>query len=102
MVTTLCSSAFFVRRMGGYFQQLIRQSSNERVVKTGFGCHLIRAEEIKKPVQRTCRDAKKEIKARLEKDTMKELEDRPRGKYGVKVDYRVLDSRPEKKWGSKR
>ena len=81
---------------------MIWQSSNERVVKTGFGYHLIRVEEIKQPVQRTYRDAKKEIKARLEKDTMTELEDRPRGKYRVKVDCRVLDSRPEKKVGSKR
>ena len=34
---------------------------------------MIRVEEIKKPAERTYRDAKKEIKARLEKDTMAQL-----------------------------
>ena len=54
------------------------------LVKTEFGYHLIRIEEIK---------------ARLEKDAMTELEDRLSGKYGVKVDYMVLGGQAEKRWG---
>jgi len=67
------------------------------VIKTGFGHHLIWVEEIKKPVQKSYRDAMRAIKARLEKDTMTELEDRLKEKYRVEMDYNGLDSRTGKK-----
>lgn len=60
---------------------------------------MIRVEENKKLILRTYLDAKQEMKARIKKDTVTELEDRLRGKYGVKFYYKVLDSRTEKEIG---
>ena len=73
------------------------QHQPSRAVKTEFGYHLILVEEIITPVQKSYRDVTKEIKAKLEKDAMDEIEARLREKYNVKVNYNGLDARTEKK-----
>ena len=73
------------------------------IVKTSFGWHLIRVEEIQEPVRKGFGQFKKQVKAMAEQETLMNLERELTERYGVKIDHKALGSQPMKRrWESER
>jgi len=61
------------------------------IVKTQFGYHIIKVEDIMPPQQRSYQEVAQEIKRELEKQRISQIEENLRKKYKVEVDYTILD-----------
>ncbi|MCM8763798.1 MAG: peptidyl-prolyl cis-trans isomerase [Candidatus Omnitrophica bacterium] len=62
------------------------------IVKTQFGYHIIRVDDITPAQQKTFPEVSREIKSHLEKQKISQLEEALKKKYKVQVDYSVLQS----------
>jgi len=60
------------------------------IVKTQFGYHIIKVEDIKLPEQKKYENVSADIKKRIEDERIKQLEEELRKKYNVVVDYSIL------------
>jgi len=63
----------------------LKKGEMSGIVKTRFGYHIIRLEDIKEQEQKKFEDVKADIRRRLEQQRIQELENQLKDTYGVKV-----------------
>lgn len=61
------------------------------IVKTQFGYHIIRVDDIEESKQRTFLEVQQEIRRKLEKQKILNLEQQLKKKYNVQVNYSLLE-----------
>jgi len=66
------------------------------IVKTQFGYHIIRVDDIEEPKQKTFNEVHQEIKRKLEEQKILQIEEQLKKKYKVQVDYAVLEDAEKK------
>lgn len=62
------------------------------IVKTQFGYHIVRVDDIEESKQRTFPEVQQEIRRKLEEQKILNLEQQLKKKYNVQVDYSLLES----------
>jgi len=60
------------------------------VIKTKFGYHIIKVEDIKPEEERNFEEVKESIRKKIEEERIKQLEEDLKKKYNVKLDYEAI------------
>jgi len=60
------------------------------VIKTKFGYHIIKVEDIKPEEEKNFEEVKESIRKKIEEERIKQLEEDLKKKYNVKVDYEAI------------
>jgi len=65
----------------------LKKNEMSGVVKTKFGYHIIRLEDVKLAEQKSFEDVKEDIRKKIEEEMIRQLEENLRRKYNVKVNF---------------
>ncbi|HOK80666.1 MAG TPA: peptidylprolyl isomerase [bacterium] len=74
----------------------LKKGETSGIVKTQFGYHIIRVDDIEQPKQRSFNEVQQEIKRKLEEQKIQQIEQQLKKKYKVQVDYSVLEDAEKK------
>ena len=69
----------------------LKKGETSGIVKTQFGYHIIRVDDIEESKQRSFLDVKQEIRRKLEEQRILNLEQQLKKRYNVQVDYSLLE-----------
>ncbi|MGB9642008.1 MAG: peptidyl-prolyl cis-trans isomerase [Candidatus Ratteibacteria bacterium] len=69
----------------------LKKGEISNIVKTQFGYHIIRVDDIEEPKQRSFNEVQQEIKRKLEEQRIQQIEEQLKKKYKVQVDYSTLE-----------